>query len=100
MRAELRRVVLTVVIFLLAASTTAAIPPLPSSFYGRVTEIASAAQIEGDRRILRVRTMIENNDGMLRPGMTGNAKIYCGKRSLWSLASRRAIRYVRTEFLF
>jgi hypothetical protein len=32
--------------------------------------------------------------------MTGNAKIYCGKRPLIELLTRRLVRYVRTEFWF
>jgi multidrug resistance efflux pump len=70
------------------------------SFWGRVTEIATAAQTDGDRRIVRVRTRLYNENGMLKPGMSGRAKVYCGKKTLWTLASRRVIRYLRTEFLF
>lgn len=34
----------------------------------------------------------------IKPEMTGYAKIYCGKRSLASLLSRRLLRFLRTEF--
>jgi multidrug resistance efflux pump len=70
------------------------------SFYGYVTEIAAAAQTEGDRRIIRVLSELGNPKDRIKPGMTGNAKIECGERTLWHLATRRAIRYLRTEFLF
>jgi hypothetical protein len=30
--------------------------------------------------------------------MTGNAKIYCGKRSVIDLVTRRVVHYLRVEF--
>ncbi|WP_447987457.1 efflux RND transporter periplasmic adaptor subunit [Nitrospira sp. Nam74] len=71
------------------------------TFSGTVTAIAPAAsdrQDLPDSKILRVRTLIENRSMLLRSEMTGNAKIYCGKRSILELLTRRIVRYIRVEF--
>ncbi|MEE9219461.1 MAG: PqqD family peptide modification chaperone [Acidobacteriota bacterium] len=80
------------------------------SFWGEVISIASAAEADPDAqrasflpapqsRIL-VHTEVDNSEGLLKPEMTGNGKIYCGKRPLAELITRRLVRYVRTEFWF
>jgi hypothetical protein len=33
----------------------------------------------------------------LRPGLSGHAKIFCGKKRLASLLTRRMVRYLRVE---
>jgi putative peptide zinc metalloprotease protein len=76
-----------------------AFPELP--FEGLVTAIAPAAvkEEEGWRgKVFRVTTTIENPDLLLRPEMTGNAKIYCGARRIFDVLTRRLARYVRVEF--
>ncbi|HSH40382.1 MAG TPA: efflux RND transporter periplasmic adaptor subunit [Chthoniobacterales bacterium] len=45
-----------------------------------------------------VTTEIDNADGLLKPGMTGMAKIYCGKRQIITLMMRRLSRTFRVEF--
>jgi multidrug resistance efflux pump len=80
------------------------------AFWGEVVAVASAAQAEVDpdrasflpapQSRIRVTTEVDNAEGLLKPEMTGNAKIYCGKRPLIHLMTRRLIRYLRTEFLF
>jgi hypothetical protein len=45
-----------------------------------------------------VRSELPNEDLMLKPEMTGVARIYCGKRRIIDLATRRIIRWIRTEF--
>ncbi|MBI4271526.1 MAG: HlyD family efflux transporter periplasmic adaptor subunit [Candidatus Rokubacteria bacterium] len=68
---------------------------------GRVTAIAPAAvkEEEGWRgRVFRVTTTLENPDFLLRPEMTGTAKIYCGERRLVDVLTRRLARYLRVEF--
>jgi multidrug efflux pump subunit AcrA (membrane-fusion protein) len=70
-------------------------------FPGTVTAIAPAAVQQEpalDSKILRVRTTIDNESMVLRSQMTGNAKIYCGKRSALELVTRRIVRYIRVEF--
>jgi multidrug efflux pump subunit AcrA (membrane-fusion protein) len=62
-----------------------------------VTTIAPTAT-EGDvQRLVTVRSEIDNPDQLLRPGMSGNAKIISGKRRLGELLTRRIARTVRVE---
>jgi len=80
------------------------------SFWGEVVSIASAAQADPNAQRasflpapqshIRVHTEVDNVEGLLKPAMTGNGKIYCGKRTLADLVTRRLVRYVRTEFWF
>ena len=72
-----------------------------TSFSGRVVAVAPAA-IAGKQewygKVFRVMTEIDNPDRLLRPEMTGMAKISCGPRPLFDLVTRRLARYVRVEF--
>ena len=43
-------------------------------------------------------TELDNQHQMLRPEMTGNAKISCGTRQLYQIVFRRLIRFIRVEF--
>ena len=45
-----------------------------------------------------VTTEIDNGDGLLKPGMTGMAKICCGQRRIIDLITRRLSRTFRVEF--
>ncbi|MGH7409691.1 MAG: efflux RND transporter periplasmic adaptor subunit [Candidatus Methylomirabilis sp.] len=71
------------------------------SFSGPVVSIAPTAAADssgfGSKTVL-VRTEIDNTSGLLKPEMTGNAKIYCGKRRIFDLMTRRLVRYIRVEF--
>jgi multidrug efflux pump subunit AcrA (membrane-fusion protein) len=82
-------------------------------FEGRVVSIATtvtpkasdrtalAAQVMpetwGERRLL-VTTELDNPNLMLKPQMTGKAKIYCGERTILDLMTRRLSRTLRVEF--
>jgi len=70
------------------------------SFYGQVTSIAPAATREdtGGGTTILVMTELDNSSLLLKPEMTGNAKIYCGKRRIFNLMTRRLTRYIRVEF--
>jgi multidrug resistance efflux pump len=72
-----------------------------SGFEGKVTLIAPIAtrpsESLGERMVLVV-TQLENADLLLKPEMSGNAKIYCGKRRLLELMTRRLARFIRVEF--
>jgi multidrug resistance efflux pump len=71
------------------------------SFAGRVKAIAPAAAVEEGglgRTVFRVSIEMEAPADLLKPEMTGNAKIYCGNRSIAHLLTRRIARYVRVEF--
>lgn len=72
-----------------------------TGFSSTVTAIAPAAVAEeqaGGRRVVRVSTEIDNAHLLLKPEMTGSAKIFCGKRRAFDLVTRRLARYVRVEF--
>jgi putative peptide zinc metalloprotease protein len=71
------------------------------SFYGQVTAIAPTATKDdngsGVHTIL-VTTTIDNAAFLLKPEMTGNAKVLCGRRRIVDLMTRRFARYIRVEF--
>ena len=72
-----------------------------SSFHGKVksiTPVASKPAQDALQREFLVITELENKELKLRPEMSGNAKIYCGKRRLYEIVFRRLIRFVRVEF--
>ena len=72
---------------------------LPSiDLQGRVDFIAPVAQAVNSQQMVVVRSEIQNDDLLLKPDMTGVAKIYCGDRRIVDLMTRRMIRWIRTEF--
>src|SRR5712691_5724302 len=60
--------------------------------------VATTAQstTDGERTVL-VTTQLDNTSRLLKPEMTGKAKIYCGGRSSFGLITRRLARTVRVE---
>jgi multidrug efflux pump subunit AcrA (membrane-fusion protein) len=68
------------------------------SFYGKVTSIAQKADPGENQNYVTVRSYIDNPDAVLRPGMTGKAKIYCRRSSPLRIVIRRIVRSIRTEF--
>jgi multidrug resistance efflux pump len=72
-----------------------------TDFEGKVTSIAPTATKPDDwktERTVLVTTQLENTSLLLKPEMTGNAKVYCGDRRLLDLVTRRLVRYIRVEF--
>jgi multidrug resistance efflux pump len=72
-----------------------------TSVEGRVTSIAPMVSTPADGqsgRTVIVTTTVENPSRVLKPQMTGHAKINCGKRPLIDLLTRRFTRYLRVEF--
>jgi len=70
-------------------------------FEGCVAAIAPVvSKSEGTRaeRIVLVTTRFDNSDFLLKPQMTGNAKIYCGQHRLADLVLRRFFRFIKVEF--
>jgi len=67
------------------------------SFWGKVTKISQMAKTEGHKKIFPVTCKIENKDYLLKSGMSGHAKVYCGKTKLFDVLFRRIIRYLRVE---
>ena len=71
------------------------------SFYGKISSLATTAtKAENGQssRTLLVTTQIENEGFLLKPEMTGNAKIYCEERRIIDLITRRLVNYIRVEF--
>jgi multidrug resistance efflux pump len=74
-----------------------------TSFEGTVTGIAPVATPPSEKnpqeeRTVLVMTQLDNPSLLLRPGMSGRAKIYCGGRNGLDLLLRRFVRYFRVEF--
>ena len=76
-----------------------------TSFAGTVTAIAPTVSKNDEKdaasptvRTVTVTTRLDNPGFQLKPEMTGTAKIYCGKRRLLDLVTRRLARYLRVEF--
>lgn len=64
-----------------------------------VTPVAAPGVNEGSAgRAVLVTTEIDNSSLLLKPEMTGKAKIYCGERQISDLMTRRLARYLRVEF--
>ena len=71
----------------------------PKRWYkATVRSIAPVAAASGLEKIVIVKGELKNSDGSLKAGMTGVGKILCGKRTIFEIATRRAIRWLRTEF--
>jgi len=72
-----------------------------TTFKGQVTAIAPIVTKPTDwqpERTVLVTTRLDNPASLLKPEMTGNAKIQCGKQRAVDLVMRRFIRYLRVEF--
>jgi putative peptide zinc metalloprotease protein len=71
----------------------------PSRPYeAKVKELAPVAlDLQGVKKIV-VQGELANSDGNLKAGMTGVGKILCGKKPIAELATRRMVRWLRTEF--
>jgi multidrug resistance efflux pump len=70
------------------------------TFRGRVSAIAPAVSEDGRGygRTVRVDIVIENPEGLLRPGLSGYARISAGERRMLDIMTRRIRRFVRVEF--
>ncbi len=70
------------------------------SFRGKVVEIAPIASLDDlGRAHFRVRCTVDSEQGLLRPGMTGAAKIDCGRLSIARLVLRRVLRLIEPSLL-
>ncbi len=63
---------------------------------GASTVTTAQSTPEGERTVL-VTTQLDNTSHLLKPEMTGKAKIYCGKRPIFDLITRRLARTVKVE---
>jgi multidrug resistance efflux pump len=72
-----------------------------TTFEGQVVAVAPVVTKPTDwqpERTVLVTTRLDNAAGLLKPEMTGNAKVYCGKQRAIDLVTRRIVRYLRVEF--
>jgi len=67
------------------------------TFSGLVTRISHQGEKYNNKEVFTVTSKIDNSDLLLKPGMTGQAKIYCGKRSIAYLLLRRIVGWIRVE---
>lgn len=70
-------------------------------FKGVVFQIAGSAmigQFADQRARFPIHATIDNSDGLLRDGMGGYAKIFCGKTTLINLISEKVRSFIRVEF--
>ena len=58
----------------------------------------SSASSSSAVKTFNVTTQIDNRLGLLKPGMTGQAKIFCGDRRIVRLIGRRLARTLKVEF--
>lgn len=74
------------------------VAPYPErTFTGKVAAILPLAQPRDNEIVCEVRINVPNPSRDLRAGMSGWAKIACGKRPIGALLTRRLVRYARTE---
>lgn len=50
-------------------------------------------------RFFRIETVLENPDGQLKPNLSGFAKVHAGQRPLFTVVTRRIVRWLRLRFL-
>jgi putative peptide zinc metalloprotease protein len=71
----------------------------PNRVFQALVKTISPVALEAEQeRTVVVRGELMNEDGALKSGMTGVGKILCGRRLIVELATRRLIRWLRTEF--
>ncbi len=68
------------------------------SFEAKVAQIAPVAQREANISTILIRATLDNEEHLLKPGMTGVAKVYCGQSFLSLILIRDIVRFIRTEF--
>ena len=67
------------------------------TFLGKVTKVPTQGELLDNRTVFWVTAKTSNSDFVLKPGMTGRAKIYCGKRPILSIIIRKMVRWFRVE---
>lgn len=77
------------------------VPARPEVRYeGRVQAIAPLAEHDGTSSLYTVRALLDNRDGVLRPGMTVRARIVASPRPLGHHLLRRPWRWVRMNLWY
>jgi putative peptide zinc metalloprotease protein len=68
------------------------------TFPAQVERIAPAAGRGEVQSTVTLGCRLESTGGTLRPGMTGHARVFTGRRSLGGVMLDRGLRFLRTEF--
>ncbi|MBD3219571.1 MAG: HlyD family efflux transporter periplasmic adaptor subunit, partial [candidate division Zixibacteria bacterium] len=68
------------------------------SFHGTVDKVIASSHSSGSESHFVAISTISNPDGLLKDGMEGYAKIYCGKTSVANNILRKFVRFFRVEF--
>src|SRR5207247_4053293 len=71
-------------------------PAASTAAWGATTAAGNIDSVQ--RGAVLVQTRLDNTSLLLKPDMTGNAKIYCGPRQLFDIVTRRIARYIKVEF--
>lgn len=83
------------------AVTSIATSAFDSSSSGETTLLPStptAPSSNSTPKTILVTTEIDNQSRLLKPGMTGHAKVFCGQRRLIDIINRRLARTVKVQF--
>lgn len=81
------------------ASVSLKVRSLPfQTFHGHVAQISDQADTLSSGRRFLVISEMSNASGDLKPGMSGYAKVDCGRRSVLALLTRRLVQFFRVEF--
>ena len=72
------------------------------TFTATVSEIAPVVSVPKlaafRENYVRVDGEVLDPGQALKPGMTGHARIICGRRTVWGLVARRLMRWIKVEF--
>ena len=68
------------------------------TFAGKITKIAEQTEKGELQPIFVVTAEAPNPEALLKSGMTGHAKIYCGKKPAYKIILQRVVRWFRVEF--
>lgn len=68
------------------------------TFKGYVAHIPLSANIYNNQAYFPISVIVENEDNLLQKGMTGYAKIEIGDSSLYKMALRKMMSFLRVEF--
>jgi multidrug efflux pump subunit AcrA (membrane-fusion protein) len=68
------------------------------TFPARLERLAPRAEPGEVQSTVTAYCRLEDPEGRLRPGMTGHARVYTGRRPVGAILFDRALRFLRTEF--
>ena len=81
-----------------ATEVTPTISGTPQNATATPSPTSGTTSSGGPSRKFVVTTQIDNHDLLLKPGMTGQGKVYAGRRTILGLITRRLARTFKVEF--